>query len=120
MGPEKANKTPDAKTVPDVFDEALEAINAKNVASKKADEIIEKARVKWLEINASSRNRPFEGDIKARIARIIGFVRRRGLAVAKWMSIGGGGAAGIGWLADDGAFTGLFENFSLIGQIFGW
>ncbi len=51
---------------------------------------------------------------------IADLVRRYGLKAAGWV---GGPAAGIGGTAlitDDGGFTGLFENFKLIGQVFGW
>lgn len=122
--PKNETTLPDAETAPDVFDEALEAIDAVKAASKKADEIIERAREKWLKIEASSRNRPSDlpplwPPNKEAIVRVVGLARRYGPSVAKWMTVVGGSGAAVGLAADNGGFGELFENFSLIGQIFG-
>ncbi len=97
-----------------------ETLAAHNLDLAKIDEAFkqEKQKFKTAKKDFDEASRLY-AEIRPKGFDVADLVRRYGPKAAGWI---GGPIAGVGATAlitDDGGFTGLFENFKLIGQVLG-
>ena len=101
------------------FDDALEAITSEEETETKVNDLYEKARTQWAEIDKryrTLRGRQFAG---AGLNKIAAMVRQYAPGLLTKLGYPSIAAALVGMSADDGAFSGIGSVFSKIFGLFG-
>ena len=100
-----------------IFDAALSAITSEENTEAEVDELVEKARTQWAEIDKryrALRGKQFAGE---GMQTVMAMIRKYAPGLATKFGYPGIAAALVAGTADDGAFSGIT---SIFGKIFGF